>query len=109
MTLQRTPYRKLAPSRGKKRSPWADWYHSPDWKRLKANRLKREPWCRFCWKKGKREPARVVDHIKAHKGDRQLFLDPRNLQSLCFNCHNSVKRRMEESRKEARGLDGWPV
>lgn len=32
--------------------------------------------------------ARHVDHIKPHRGDRRLFDDPRNHQSLCSSCHS---------------------
>lgn len=32
--------------------------------------------------------ATVVDHIKAHKGDKTLFWDVTNWQSLCESCHN---------------------
>jgi 5-methylcytosine-specific restriction enzyme A len=32
--------------------------------------------------------ATVVDHIKAHKGDMNLFWDTNNWQSLCKTCHD---------------------
>ena len=35
-------------------------------------------------------PATVVDHIKPHKGDMELFWDPANHQALCLSC-NSAK------------------
>jgi len=38
-----------------------------------------------------------VDHIIPHKGDESLFWDPGNRQSLCTNCHNRTKQRMEKS------------
>ena len=34
--------------------------------------------------------ANVVDHIKAHKGDKKLFWDPTNHQATCSHC-NTVK------------------
>ncbi|WP_306438138.1 HNH endonuclease signature motif containing protein [Paenibacillus sp. MDMC362] len=33
--------------------------------------------------------ATVVDHIKPHKGNKQLFWDCDNWQALCVPCHNS--------------------
>lgn len=32
--------------------------------------------------------ATVVDHIKPHKGDKQLFWDENNHQPLCKICHD---------------------
>jgi 5-methylcytosine-specific restriction enzyme A len=39
--------------------------------------------------------AQVPDHIKAHKGDAELFWDEGNLQPLCIPC-NSRKAANEE-------------
>ena len=41
------------------------------------------------------QPARIVDHIKAHKGDLKLFWDRKNWQGLCTHCHSSRKQSME--------------
>jgi 5-methylcytosine-specific restriction protein A len=41
------------------------------------------------------EPATVTDHIVAHKGDRRLFWDSKNWQSLCRAC-NSRKAAEQE-------------
>lgn len=43
------------------------------------------------------EPATVVDHIKPHKGDSQLFWDQDNWQSLCKTHHDSTKQAEEKS------------
>jgi 5-methylcytosine-specific restriction protein A len=32
--------------------------------------------------------ATVVDHIKPHQGDPELFWDSENLQALCAPCHS---------------------
>lgn len=34
--------------------------------------------------------ATVVHHIQAHKRDRALLLDPRNLESACKRCHDRM-------------------
>ena len=39
--------------------------------------------------------AALTDHIVPHKGDRQLFWDPRNHQSGCKRCHD-VKTATED-------------
>ncbi len=85
-------------------------YNTKAWYRLRYAQLTRVPMCEFCAKRRKVQPAQVVDHIKAHRGDERLFYDPANLQSLCKPCHDSVKQQMEKSGIE-RGCDenGIPV
>ena len=41
------------------------------------------------------QPARIVDHIKPHKGDFKLFWDRKNWQPLCTHCHSSRKQSEE--------------
>lgn len=77
--------------------PWVAWYKKPEWKRLRIWQLKREPVCRFCQKAGQVTEANTVDHIMPHKGDMAKFFDRSNLQSLCKECHSSIKQRLEKS------------
>ncbi|MCL6453562.1 MAG: HNH endonuclease [Alicyclobacillus sp.] len=58
------------------------------WRRYRAAFLRRHPLCAECERAGRLTPATVVDHIVAHKGNRQLFWDPDNHQPLCASCHN---------------------
>lgn len=46
------------------------------------------PWCIRCKEKGRLVPATVVDHIKPHRGDPDLFWDEKNWQPLCKSCHD---------------------
>jgi len=43
-----------------------------------------------CLREGVVTAGRDVHHIVPHKGDRELFLDPRNLETLCQRCHAAV-------------------
>jgi len=58
------------------------------WRRSRAMFLARNPLCVKCMREGKRVPATVVDHIVPHRGDRRLFWDINNWQSLCKNHHD---------------------
>ena len=81
------------------------------WQKARASFLAAHPICVMCKAGGTLTPANVVDHVIPHRGDKNLFWDTANWQSLCARHHNSDKRRME-SGKEVRpqiGLDGWPV
>ena len=70
-------------------------YSSPAWFKLRAQQLRKEPWCRYCQLNGFKTEATHADHRQPHRGDPELFFDPDNLQSLCAVCANSVKQREE--------------
>lgn len=57
--------------------------------------LSKHPLCVECLKEGKFIPAKVVDHIKPHRGNRELFWDEDNWQSLCITHHNRKTARGE--------------
>lgn len=63
-----------------------------DWQKERANFLALNPWCIRC-----NAAATVVDHIRPHRGDRWLFWNKANWQSLCGRCHNSDKQREERA------------
>lgn len=78
---------------------------------LRQKRLRSDPYCVMCLnRQGILTPATVVDHIKEHKGNRKLFFDYDNTQSLCKLHHDSTKQS-EERRgfSTAVGTDGWPI
>lgn len=68
---------------------WKDWYSMPRWRTIRLHWLNANPLCVMCLADNKVVAATVVDHIQDHKGDKSLFLDVNNLQSLCVRCHNS--------------------
>jgi 5-methylcytosine-specific restriction protein A len=47
-----------------------------------------------CTREGRAVEAGVVDHIRRHEGNLELFWDEGNWQSLCTRCH-AVKTSME--------------
>lgn len=72
--------------------------------------MKQEPMCRICFGAGIYEPGTIVDHIKPHRGDAELFFDPANLQSLCKLHHDSAKQQEERLGYSTQiGMDGRPV
>ncbi|MCI9468876.1 MAG: HNH endonuclease [Oscillospiraceae bacterium] len=75
------------------------WYNLPVWTQdLRPAQLLREPFCRECARQGIRTWAMVVDHVKPHRGDWLLFVDPGNHQSLCKRCHDR-KTALEQAEK----------
>lgn len=66
-----------------------------EWQRASKDFLRKHPLCVECLKKGKLTAATDVDHIVPHRGDRRLFWDTSNWQSLCGTCHKQKTARGE--------------
>jgi 5-methylcytosine-specific restriction protein A len=69
--------------------------YGKDWQALRAIHLAREPDCRACAEAGIERKARIVDHIESIAARPELRLDPANLQSLCWPCHNAKTIRRD--------------
>lgn len=65
------------------------------WQKAREVWLREHPLCADHLSRGQYVPASVVDHIVPHKGDRKLFWDRKNWQSLCKRCHDSAKQAQE--------------
>ena len=63
------------------------------WQRQSKMFLREHPLCVECLAKGQVVPATVVDHIKPHRGNRELFRDPMNWQPLCKRHHDQKTGR----------------
>lgn len=85
-------------------------YATKDWKHLRKAKLQRNPLCERCMIGGYVEQATVVHHKIPHKGNRQLFYDIENLQSLC-KPHHDGEAQAEEMMgfSTAVDVDGWPI
>ena len=67
------------------------------WQKASKQYLAAHPLCVLCAAEGRYTKATVVDHIQPHRGDRILFWDRTNWQSLCKSCHDK-KTGLEDSR-----------
>lgn len=65
------------------------------WRKIRLRILRRDKWCVACLKKGRRVPAKHVDHIIPKRAPFFGTDDDANLQGLCHSCHSA---------KTARGL-----
>lgn len=89
-------------------------YKTARWQRLRRDQLRRHPLCQcpICGEgKHKITPATVVDHKTPHRGDKRLFFDPANLQSMSKEHHDRFKQSQERGGQGFnRGCDanGWP-
>jgi len=64
-------------------------YSSRSWRRLREQKLARDPMCEDCQKAGRTRAGSVVDHRERHCGDVSKFLVSLDeLRTLCEHCHN---------------------
>jgi len=92
-------------------------YQGKAWRTLREQALLRDRYtcqhkgCGVALKRGRTSPrSAVVHHIKAHKGDLNLFYDINNLQSVCWSCHSGDIQQIEAKGFDtAIGEDGWPI
>lgn len=78
----------------RKRTPrateWTAMYNDRRWKAYRLVFLAEHPLCCDPFGRHGLEAASVVDHIKPHRGDYDLFWAPDNHRALCASC-NSYK------------------
>lgn len=84
------------------------------WQKARAAYLRLHPYCVYCMREARISATglaevmvecatrgmpvpygNVVDHIVAHRGDRTLFWDESNWQTLCQTHHSRDKQRLE--------------
>jgi 5-methylcytosine-specific restriction enzyme A len=105
-TFPRCPNRSPCPVHARLAPPCvrsSHGYNDAAWNRLRAEHLKREPWCRECRRKGRMTEAKLVDHIVPWRGNEALRLNPENLQSMCWPCHSRKTARQDGGFGNARG------
>lgn len=91
---------------------WRKWYKTTRWQRLREQVLIRD---HFICQRTKalligKYPApnsAVVDHIKPHRGNEELFWDMDNLQSVSKEYHDSIKQAQENADKVAAIHPKW--
>lgn len=62
--------------------------YTSKWRKTSKGFLARHPLCAQCESDGRIEAAQVTDHIRPHRGDKDLFWDRSNWQPLCKKCHD---------------------
>jgi 5-methylcytosine-specific restriction protein A len=65
------------------------------WQKASKRFLREHPLCVACAAEGRDESATLVDHVKPHRGDYELFWNEKNWQSLCERHHNLKTARGE--------------
>ncbi|KKX28237.1 HNH endonuclease [Rhizobiaceae bacterium LC148] len=81
---------------------WRSWYKTARWQKLRQQVLVRDHYtCQrtgvLCTGKYPDPHSPVVDHIRPHRGDEQLFWDPNNLHCVSKTYHDSEKQKQERA------------
>ena len=74
-------------------------YNTPQWKRLRKAKIKANPLCEECEKKGMTTIAREVHHIvpfDINGIDNDIAYDYDNLICLCVDCHKEAHAKLHK-------------
>lgn len=80
------PWLKTTKQGNRYQKPSSWFYHSSEWKRIRAAKLAKDPYCECDNCKGKKIPAQMVDHIRRIEEGGSMT-DFNNLQSMTNSCH----------------------
>ncbi len=58
------------------------------WRKARLHWLRAHPLCAACEARSLVVAASVVDHVTPHRGNKTLFWDSQNWQSMCKPCHD---------------------
>ena len=84
------------PARSRDRiDTWRKWYKTAEWRAIRWDTLVAASFTCVRCKRIFESADLVGDHIRAHRGDRDLFFDRSNVQCMCATCHNRDKQREE--------------
>ena len=91
---------ELAPQLSGRMNNGHKWYRTAAWQRLRRRIFVRDRYiCAICGSlctgQGRSKRAPIADHIIPHKGNRALFWNEENIQTLCYSCHSRHKQRQE--------------
>jgi len=79
-------------------------YDTTQWRKLRARKLKTNPLCEPCMKRGKLTPANTVDHNVAVEAGGPAFPPLDGLTSMCPSCHNLKTNAKDRPDRKGRGL-----
>lgn len=95
MTRRKTKPKRAATWQGQDHCKF---YDELRWQKKRSRQLTLMPLCEYHARLSQYVPATVADHVIPHKCDATLFWQGK-LQSLCYDCHASVKRKLEKARE----------
>lgn len=98
--LNKQTYHKRMNS--KHEGKYQQFYHGTEWKKLSHHWLMMHPLCVDCEAQGIYRKGDLVDHVIELRDDWSKRLDPSNLQTLCYACHNKKTWKARFKRKKVK-------
>ena len=92
---RRAPDSEAAKKADRERGTAAERGYDARWRTAREAYLANHPLCVQCMREKRITAATCVDHIIPHRGDKRLFWDIGNWQSLCASCHGKKTARGE--------------
>lgn len=81
-------------------------YKSKIWRNVRESYLSRNQLCEECLKAGLITPARIVHHkiylTAENYQDPAIAYNDRNLEAVCFQCHEIIHDRASANKREKR-------
>ena len=93
----------------------AGWpYNTKTWRQLRLTKLREQPLCEACQRRGAYVPAQDVDHIVSITSGGDPFPPLSGLTAMCHRCHSQKTAAMDRAggsgiRYKGAGADGLPV
>ena len=82
--------KRFVPKQSEARKHKQGMYNTPEWKTYRFRFLHHNPYCYLCM-----QPSRIVDHIKNHNGNEELFWNITNFMPMCKLCHDTVTGKFD--------------
>lgn len=81
--------KRYKPKEKEERKERQSLYNTPEWKTYRFRFLHYNKNCYACGV-SKDSAKLIVDHVKVHKSDEELFWNVSNFIPLCNRCHNTI-------------------
>lgn len=81
------------------KAAYQDVYNTPRWKRLRSVKVRNNPLCEECLRKGVVKQVEEVHHIVPFDIDNfseELAYNYDNLISLCIECHKEAHKKLNQ-------------
>lgn len=94
--------RKGFESRTFQKKSLTDKLYDNEWRSYSRRFLHHNKYCYACGR-----ASQVTDHLRAHKGDLDLFWKTNNHIPMCWRCHSIVTQKFERNQVNFEGKLRW--
>lgn len=108
-TIGRPPRQAEQQGRYRANAPWRAWYGTAEWQRLRLRVFVRDGYiCQrtgiLCGGKHPAPDSPVANHKKPHRGNRALFFDEANVETVSKEAHDILIQQEEQDSLKHKGV-----